>query len=96
MGLSLKINTILRYEISEPLELDKEYSFEKDGLRLLADDMQIWLAANDWTVQADIVVTSQMRKDGKTSGTFIVKYIYSGDEQRVLSDVFRRMYQGGL
>lgn len=92
MGLTLKINTILRFEIAETLEVGKEYVFEKEGLRLLADDMQIWLTKNDWTVLADILITSQLRKVGKTTGTFIVKHVYSGEEQSVLSDVFKRMY----
>lgn len=92
MGFTINANCILRYEISEPLEVGKEYSFEKDGLNLIADDIQIWLARKDWTALADIQITSQQRKDNKTTGTFIIKYLYQNEEQRVLTAIFRRMY----
>ena len=92
MGFKINVNTILRQDVTEPLEMGKEYSFVKEELSVLADDIQIWLTKQDWTVLADIQVTSQQRKDGKTSGTFVVKHLYEGDEQRVLTEIFRRMY----
>src|SRR4030095_12896403 len=92
MGFKINVNSILRYEVAEALEVGKEYPFEKEGLSLLADDIQIWLARKDWTALADIQVMSQQRKDGKTTGTFMVKHIYEGDEQQALTRIFRRMY----
>ena len=92
MGFKLNINNILRQDISEPLEVGKEYPFEKAVLTIIADDIQIWLTKKDWTVLADIQITSQTRKDGKTTGTFVVKHIYEGEEQKVLTTIFRRMY----
>ena len=53
--------------MAQPLEEGRDYSFQKDGLSLLADEIQVWLAATDWTAPAEIRVTSQQRKDGKTS-----------------------------
>jgi len=92
MGFKINVNNILRHEISEPLVEGKEYRFEKDELSLLADDIQIWLTKKDWTALAEIQVTSQERKDRKTTGTFVVKHIYEGDEQQALTAIFRRMY----
>jgi len=43
MGFKLNINNILRQDISEPLEVDKEYPFEKAELTIIADNIQIWL-----------------------------------------------------
>jgi len=92
MGFKINVNNILRYDVTEPLEVGMEYSFEKEGLSLLADDLQVWLAKQDWTALAEIQITSQQRKDGKTSGTFAVKHLYEGQEQQLLTDVFKRMY----
>lgn len=62
-------------------------------------DAQKWSAKqvianvpNTQILIADIQITSQTRSNGKTSGTFVVKYIYKGEEQSVLTDIFRRMY----
>ena len=92
MGLKLNINNILRQDITEELQVGTEYSFEKEGHHLIADNIHIWLTQTDWTVLADIQVTSQQRKNGKTTGTFEIKHLYKGDEQRILTDIFRRMY----
>lgn len=92
MGFKIDVNNILRYEMSEPLQEDKVYQFEKDELSLLADDIQIWLTKKDWTALAEIQVTNQQRKDGKTTGAFVVRHIYEGDERRKLTAIFRRMY----
>lgn len=92
MGFKLNINNILRQDIPEPLEVGKEYPFEKSELTIIADDIQIWLTKKDWTVLADIQITGQTRKGGKTSGTFVIKYLYEGNEQEALTNIFRRMY----
>ncbi|MFC1780231.1 hypothetical protein ACFLY9_00875 [Patescibacteria group bacterium] len=90
MGFKLNINFIIRQDIKK-IEVEKEYKFSKDKLCIIIDDIPIFLASKDWTALAEIQVTSQERKDGKTSGTFIVNHIYKGDEQKTLSNVFRRM-----
>ena len=92
MGFKINVNNILRYELDTPLEEEKEYSFEKNELSILADDIQIWLTKKDWTALAEILVTSQTRKDGKTIGTFILKHVYSPEESQVLTTIFKRMY----
>lgn len=92
MGFKLNINNILRQDTIDLLEVGKEYTFEKEGLVIIADDIQIWLTKKDWTVLADIQVTSQKRSQNKTTGTYIVKYLYEGDEQMQLTNIFRRMY----
>jgi hypothetical protein len=92
MGFKLNINNILRQDMEEQLEVGKEYPFEKSELTIIADDIQIWLTKKDWTVLADIQITSQTRSDGKTSGTYVVKHIYEEEEQKALTNIFRRMY----
>lgn len=92
MSFQLNINNILRLDIVEKLKLGKEYPFEKEGLHVLADDIQIWLTTKDWTPLGEIQVTSQTRAKGKTTGTFIVKHVYGVDEQKMLGNIFRRMY----
>jgi hypothetical protein len=92
MGFKINVNNILRYDVHDPLVKGKEYPFEKEGLCLLADDIQIWLIKKDWTAVAEITITSQTRKQGKTEGTFVVKYIYTSEESKHLTKIFRRMY----
>jgi hypothetical protein len=92
MGFKLSINFIIRQDIKEELSVGKEYKFSKDKPCIIVDDIPIFLAQKDWTALADIQVTSQERKGGKTSGTFVVKHIYKGDEQKTLTNIFRRMY----
>jgi hypothetical protein len=92
MGFAINFNTILRYEVTTPLVEGEEYSFKKTDLHLVGDDIQIWLAQDDWTALAEIQVKSQSRTDGKTHGTFVVKHLYHGPEQQILTAIFRRMY----
>lgn len=92
MGFKLNINNILRQDIKESLEVGKEYEFEKEGSNLIADDIQIWLTKKDWTPLANIQVISQTREKDKTKGKYLIKYLYSGNEQEVLKKVFERMY----
>lgn len=92
MGLTINVNVILRQAINEPLEIGKEYTFKKEGHHLLADDIEIWLTKNDWTVLAEIQVTSQTRTQNTTNGTFVVKHLYEAAEQETLTAIFRRMY----
>lgn len=92
MGFKLNINNILRQDIKEPLKVGQILKFEKKGFAIIADDIQIWLTKKDWTVLADIQITSQKREDDKTTGMYEVKYVYEGEEQRVLTDIFIRMY----
>lgn len=92
MGTKINVNTILRQDVSTLPEVGKEYPFEKDSLAFFADDIQVWLTKRDWTAVAEIQITSQQRADGKTSGTYVVKHVYSEDEARRMTEVFTRMY----
>jgi hypothetical protein len=92
MGFAISFNTILRYEVTHQLAEGGEYPFEKAGLHLVGDDIQIWLPKNDWTALAEIQITSQTRMDGKTHGTFMVNHLYHDSEQQILTSIFRRMY----
>ncbi len=94
MGLKLNINFILRTDAFDDVNLvvGQEYKFEKPGLHLISDTLQIWLTKKDWTVLADIQVTSLTRANDLTSGTFVVKHVYTGNEQKTVTEMFRRMY----
>lgn len=92
MGFKINANVILRQDINEQLEVGKEYTFKKDSSNVLADDIEIWLAKNDWTALAEIQITSQTRTQNMTSGSFVVKYLYDSEEQETLTGIFRRMY----
>lgn len=92
MGFLLNVNSIIRQDLTEPLQVGQEYPFSKDGLVVAADDIQIWLTKKDWTALAEIQVVSQTRSNNKTVGRFVIKHVYEGVEQRLMTDVFRRMY----
>lgn len=90
--MKLNLNVIIRQDINEKLQIGNEYPFSKDSLCVLADEMAIWLADKNWNAIAEIMVTSQQRKSGTTSGTFKVLYLYQKEEQEHLTKIFRRMY----
>ena len=91
MGFSINVNNILRSDFGGTLQVGPEYSFEKE-LSILTDDVQIFLTKKDWTAVGEILITEQTRRDGKTLGKFIVKYLYNELESKALTEVFRRMY----
>ncbi len=92
MGFKVEFNNILRLDDNPTVDVGKEYSFEIEGSRIYADDIQIWLTKKNWTVLAEIKITTQTRSENKISGKFKVIYLYSGEEQKMLTDVFKRMY----
>ena len=94
MGFHVEINSILRSDDYCDLVVGKTYPFKKSGSRIFFDDIPVWLTKSDWTVQAEISIVSQTRQDNVLSGEFMVDYIYDGDEQKTVSDVFIRMYAG--
>jgi hypothetical protein len=92
MGFNITINQILRSDDYAELQVGKEYTFEKDGDRIFADTLPIWLTKKDWTALAEIQITSQTREDEKIFGKFKVMHIYEGDEQKFITEIFKRMY----
>ena len=54
MGIEINVNLILRQEVTEPFEVGGEYTFAKDELTIVADDIQTWLTQKDWTALAEI------------------------------------------
>lgn len=95
MGFNVEINSILRSRESYELAVGGVYGFEKSGSRVFFDNIPIWLTDGKWNALAEISILSQTRRKGKLKGEFRVDYLYSGAEQRVLTDMFIRMY-GGL
>jgi uncharacterized protein (DUF952 family) len=94
MGFHIEINSILRSSESYNLEVGKTYSFSKEGSRLFWDNLPVWLTDRDWTARAEIKIMSQTRKDDVLSGEFRVEHIYTGQEQKTITDMFIRMYGG--
>lgn len=92
MGFKVEFNSILRTDEFQTVEVGKEYFFQKEGSRIYFDDIPIWLLKNDWTALAEIQIMSQKRKENKVEGTFKVRYLYSGEEQKIITEMFRRMY----
>lgn len=92
MGFHVEINSILRSDDKFDLKVDAICDFKKKGSRVFFDDIPIWLTESDWTALAEIRVVSQTRAPEGVSGTFRVLQVYSGTEQEVLTDVFRRMF----
>lgn len=94
MGFYVEINTILRSDEKYKLNEGDEYPFAKSGSRIFADNIPVWLTATDWTARAEIRITEQTRNAAKNqiTGRFRVEHIYSGAEQEMVTEMFRRMY----
>jgi len=92
MGIQLNINTILRSDEDYDLKIGGEYDFSKEGNHVLTDNMPIWLTKKDWTALAEVDVLSQTRGKDRTTAKFKVRHIYSEEEQKTLTEIFRRMY----
>lgn len=97
MGLKLEINSVLRSNSFDEVDLvrGERYPFVKNGAGIFFDDAPLWLAKMDWTAMAEISIVEQTLKDGQLSGVFRVDYIYVEAEQKMITDMFVRMY-GGL
>lgn len=92
MGFKIEINNILRMDFDYPLSIGREYPFEKNGSRIYADDIQIWLIKNDWSAVAEIQIMKQERTQSRVKGSYKVLYIYTKEESHALSQIFKRMY----
>lgn len=95
MGFHVEINSILRSDDDFDLSKNAVNAFEKDGSRVFFDDIPIWLTRSDWTALAEIQVITQTRTDASMKGQFVVLHTYDDGEQKVMTDVFRRMYASG-
>jgi uncharacterized protein (DUF952 family) len=94
MGFKIEINSILRSDSYPALERGQVYSFEKQGSRVFFDSIPVWLTNTDWTARAEISIISQTLENQTLKGSFRVDYIYQGEEQLALSNIFVRMYAG--
>jgi len=95
MGFKIEVNSILRSDDYDDLKIGGIYDFEKEGSRIFFDNIPVWLTRSDWTALAEISIISQTRKNNVLTGQFQVDYLYEGAEQKIVTDVFIRMY-GGL
>jgi len=95
MGFHVEINSILRSDDYGQLTPGEILAFKKNGSRVFFDDIPVWLTKSDWTALAEIHVRNQTRKEGGLTGEFEVMFVYSGDLQQQITDMFRRMYAGG-
>lgn len=95
MGFKIEVNSILRTDQEYNLKVGEVYSFSKQGSRIFFDDIPVWLTDSNWLALAEISIVSQTRENNQLSGQFRVDYIYQGDEQQAVTNMFIRMY-GGL
>lgn len=95
MGFHVEINSILRTDESYALVRGQSYEFRKTGSRVFFDTLPIWLVRSDWTALAEIQVISQSRTPTEVTGRFEVTHLYSGQDQAVMTSVFRRLYAPG-
>lgn len=95
MGFRVEINSILRSDEEYQLVRGSEHVFHKIGSRVFFDDIPIWLTSMDWTALAEIRVVTQTRSATAIDGRFRVLHVYGGDEQKLLTVAFRRMFAGG-
>lgn len=94
MGFHVEINSILRSDDYTDLKVGEVYSFEKSGSRVFFDNIPVWVTKSDWTAQAEISIVSQTKTPEKLTGQFRVDYIYEGEEQQAVTNLFIRMYGG--
>lgn len=92
MGFKVEFNSIVRTDVPNNIKIDEIYHFENDGSRLYFDDIPIWLVKKDWTAVGEVKIIQQERKDGKIKGKYRVLYLYSSEESRELTKIFKRMY----
>ena len=94
MGFKLEVNSILRSDENYQLKVGEIYSFNKQGSRIFFDDIPVWLTDSNWLALAEISIVSQTRENNQLSGQFRVDYIYEGEEQQAVTNMFIRMYDG--
>jgi len=92
MGFSVEINCVLRSDEKHVLEVGSVCEFKKPGSRVFFDNIPIWLTRSDWTALAEIRVVSQTRDGKNLTGRFEVTHVYEGDEKKVMTDTFCRMF----
>lgn len=96
MGFKIEVNSILRTEENYELEVGKTYPFKKSGSRIFFDDIPVWLTDKNWLALAEISIVSQTRENDTLTGEFRVDYLYQGEEQQAVTNMFIRMYDGVL
>ncbi|MFT5163103.1 MAG: hypothetical protein ACI9FJ_001688 [Alteromonadaceae bacterium] len=94
MVSTAQINTVLRSDVHTDLVIGHTYIFKNSPAQQFFDSTPIWLSTSDWTALAQITILSQTLENHRISGQFRVDYVYQGQEQQVLSDIFIRMYSG--
>ncbi len=96
MGFNVEFNSILRSDDYQELTLGQTYSFHKLGSRVFFDNIPIWLTDSHWQVLAEVSIVEQTKQHDCLKGVFRVDYLYSGAEQKCVTDMFIRMYDGML
>jgi uncharacterized protein (DUF952 family) len=58
------------------------------------DNIPVWLTASDWTARAEIKILEQTRipEVNQLTGKFRAEHLYSGEEQKSVTKMFRRMF----
>lgn len=92
MGFKVEFNSIVRIDVPDNILVGADYPFTNQGSRVYFDDIPIWLVKKDWTAVGEIQIIMQERKNGAIKGIYRVLYIYSEEESRHITAMFRRMY----
>ncbi|MER2493158.1 DUF952 domain-containing protein [Catenovulum sediminis] len=94
MGVKLEVNSVLCTEQKYELKVGKLYPFNIPGNRFFSNETPIWLTNLNWLPLAEISIISQTLENNGLTGRFRVDYLYQGDEQQTLANIFSRMYVG--
>ncbi|WAJ72294.1 DUF952 domain-containing protein [Catenovulum adriaticum] len=90
------VNCILQTEQNNELTLGHCYSFTSTHSQNTLTGSQIWLTDTNLTALAEISIISQSLKNNKLSGQYRVNYLYKGEEQKTITQMFVRMFEGEL
>ncbi len=88
MGNPFLLQACLRLdekEIPTPLQLGKEYHFQKTGHRLYQLNVPMDLRTKDWKFLGRVVVTEYTVGKGKTKGTFVLVKEFSEQEKEIIT-----------
>lgn len=90
------VHCILQTEQNDELTLGHCYSFTSTHSQNTLTGSQIWLTDVNLTALAEISIVSQSIKNNKLSGQYRINYLYKGEEQKTISQMLVRMFEGEL
>ncbi len=93
MGFSVKFSWVLQVGPPDYLEVGKTYSFRKTGNRVfpidVPSDVPGDLIDKERTAIAKITISSFTNERNVTTGVYLVRKLYSGQEKGVLTNYWQ-------